>query len=173
MERTRQVPEEALILRHQAPVKKEPGRHLLEAICLQSRCPRPRTLIFSMLTAKCSAGSLTEGSCRGTGTCISFQLQSMTGNQPTEQADQKQNLGCFQICFLLKCYSNIKEKHVCPTVLLLADLFSARVTCKSGVQRAGNRCLALGPCQRDAITRIMCNEHTIIYPTVISIAKVH
>lgn len=58
-----------------------------------------------------------------------------------------------------------------PTVLLLAGLCSAQVACKSGVQHGGSHCLALGSCQRDTITRIMHNKHTIIYPTVISIAK--
>lgn len=43
---------------------------------------------------------------------------------------------------------------------------------KSGVQRGGSR-LVLGPCQRDTITRIRCNKHPIIYPTVISVAEVH
>lgn len=56
---------------------------------------------------------------------------------------------------------------------LLAGLLSARVTGKSGLQHGGSHWLALGHCQRDALTRIMCNKHPIIYPMLISIVKVH
>lgn len=102
-----QVTEKALILRHLAQVRKQLGYNLLDTLLLQSRCLRhwQQKAILWIAYQRATIEMLWAAT--------PFTLKCSW--KPTNwTSKQKQNLGCFQISFLLKCCSNIKEKHAIP-----------------------------------------------------------
>lgn len=102
-----QVTEKALILRHLVQVKKQPGYNLLDTLCVQSRCLR----LWQQKTILWTAYQRATIEMLWPATPFTLKCNWKPTNWTSKQ---KQNLSCFQISFLLKCNSNIKEKHAIP-----------------------------------------------------------
>lgn len=143
--------EKTLILGHLTQVKKEPAVAFWCA-CLQSRCPRPWpsfSLGFhcSVLGTACQRATVET---LWPVSSFSFKVWLET-NWPNRQTESKTLVFAN---FLLKCYSNIKEKCVIPQSFCLLTYLWLRLLVNQVFSMAEVIGWHWSP-QRDTVTRII------------------